>query len=292
MTIPIAMDWVSTRTFPAGTRPASRPWSICSTCAPRVPRPHSLATLPPLGRHQTPPRIVCALISTRQGASSFNQPLSFDTSSVTDMSWMFYVRSPRVPWPPAFSRAFPVHTPLAPPPLHAASRPAPPRPASHTPAFDSAARYGFQPAAELRHIQRHGHGLHVLRALRACPAPQPSVGAFPVHAPLAPPPLHAASRPAASPRAAYPPFDSAARHGFQPAAELRHVQRHEHAQHVQGALRACPAALGFGQTLVPLRAACAAPAPRPASRSPAPHLAPHRMPSFRLGSPRRRSTSR
>ena len=193
---------------------------------------------------------------------------------------------------PAFSRAFLVHAPLAPPPLHAASRPAA-SPRAAYPPFDSAARHGFQPAAELRHVQRHGHGLHVLRALRACPAPQPSVGAFPVHAPLAPPPLqHAASRPAASPRVAYPPFDSAARHGFQPVAELRHVQRHEHAQDVQGALRACPAALGFGQTLVPLRAACAAPAPRPASRSPAPHLAPHRMPSFRLGSPRRRSTSR
>ena len=26
-------------------------------------------------------------------ASAFNQPLSFDTSSVTDMSYMFYVRS-------------------------------------------------------------------------------------------------------------------------------------------------------------------------------------------------------
>ena len=30
---------------------------------------------------------------TRQGAKAFNQPLSFDTSSVTDMESMFYVRS-------------------------------------------------------------------------------------------------------------------------------------------------------------------------------------------------------
>jgi len=30
---------------------------------------------------------------TRQyGGAAFNQPLSFDTSSVTDMSWMFSVR--------------------------------------------------------------------------------------------------------------------------------------------------------------------------------------------------------
>ena len=32
---------------------------------------------------------------TRQGASAFNQPLSLDTSSVTDMAAMFYVRSAR-----------------------------------------------------------------------------------------------------------------------------------------------------------------------------------------------------
>ena len=34
-------------------------------------------------------------LATRQGASgsAFNQPLSFDTSSVTDMSYMFYVAS-------------------------------------------------------------------------------------------------------------------------------------------------------------------------------------------------------
>ena len=34
-----------------------------------------------------------APLLTRQGATVFNQPLSFDTSSVTDMGWMFYVRS-------------------------------------------------------------------------------------------------------------------------------------------------------------------------------------------------------
>ena len=33
--------------------------------------------------------------STRQGASAFNQPLSLDTSSVTDMACMFHVRSAR-----------------------------------------------------------------------------------------------------------------------------------------------------------------------------------------------------
>ena len=35
------------------------------------------------------------LPSTRQGASVFNQPLSFDTSKVTDMYAMLAVRSAR-----------------------------------------------------------------------------------------------------------------------------------------------------------------------------------------------------
>jgi len=38
--------------------------------------------------------------STRQNAKAFNQPLSFDTSSVTTMRYMFRVRSPRVPMAP------------------------------------------------------------------------------------------------------------------------------------------------------------------------------------------------
>ena len=36
-----------------------------------------------------------ALLSTPQDASAFNQPLSLDTSSVTDMKSMFSVRSAR-----------------------------------------------------------------------------------------------------------------------------------------------------------------------------------------------------
>ena len=41
----------------------------------------------------------------RQGASAFNQPLSFNTSSVTDMSYMFGVRSSPCPVPPVCDRA-------------------------------------------------------------------------------------------------------------------------------------------------------------------------------------------
>ena len=46
----------------------------------RLPRPASCSASYPL-------------LSTRQGAFAFNQPLSFDTSSVTDMSYMFYYAS-------------------------------------------------------------------------------------------------------------------------------------------------------------------------------------------------------
>ena len=55
--------------------------------------------LPPSGSHTSPPASH-ALPLTRQSASAFNQPLSFDTSSVTEMSYLFSVRSPRVPMAP------------------------------------------------------------------------------------------------------------------------------------------------------------------------------------------------
>jgi hypothetical protein len=48
------------------------------------------------------------LPSTRQHAYAFNQPLSFDTSKVTDIGGMFTVRSARALAPTkALSRAFP-----------------------------------------------------------------------------------------------------------------------------------------------------------------------------------------
>ena len=40
---------------------------------------------------------MCLCLMTPQDARAFNQPLSFDISSVTDMEYMFYeVRSPPV----------------------------------------------------------------------------------------------------------------------------------------------------------------------------------------------------
>ena len=74
-----------------------------------------------------------------------------------------------------------------------------------------------------------------------------------------------------------PPFDSAASVGVQPAAELRHVQRHNHARHVCGALHATlpPPHLPTSTSTSPPRRACRLRRRRPTpSRLPA-HTSPH-----------------
>ena len=139
------------------------------------------------------PYQVGSSLSGELGTSAFNQPLSLDTSSVTDMHGMFAVSS-ACALPPAISRA---HPPCKAPPLvHAL--PGRNCPASHSPLcracprFDSADRERVQPAAELRHVQRHGHERHVLHgALRPCPAP-PSLESRVLYPcmPLALPPPH------------------------------------------------------------------------------------------------------
>ena len=108
-------------------------------CAPRVPCPrppqsgHSCCLrhrppcpiLPPACLHVTPPPMYPP--STRQYASVFNQPLSFDTSSVTDMGYMFNVRSARFLPSASTVRAFlllaPPTTPPHPPDCLPACRP-------------------------------------------------------------------------------------------------------------------------------------------------------------------------
>ena len=84
-----------------------------------------------VGLHPRPHRTVCPPFGSRQGASAFNQPLSFDTSSVTTMYAMFKVRSSPCPAPNLQSSLLPCTLRLRrgrPPPP--ASRPAP-RPASY-----------------------------------------------------------------------------------------------------------------------------------------------------------------
>jgi len=107
---------------------------------------------PPASRRAPRPASHVPLPSTRQHASAFNQPLSFDTSKVTTMQIMFYVRSARALAPNSLeSRAFPACMPLAPRRCPTPSRlPARTSPRiAHAPPFDSAVRVGVQPAAEL-----------------------------------------------------------------------------------------------------------------------------------------------
>ena len=80
------------RSAPAPTPPLIQALA-CARLAPlRRPTPSRLpARMPPAPY---------ARLMTRQGASAFNQPLSFDTSNVTDMSGMFDVRSAPAPPPP------------------------------------------------------------------------------------------------------------------------------------------------------------------------------------------------
>ena len=76
-----------------------RPRLTCARSLRGPPPAHHLRRLHPHARpvsSSSPRPNSCALLSTRQGASVFNQPLSIDTSSVTDMNAMFFVR-PRVP---------------------------------------------------------------------------------------------------------------------------------------------------------------------------------------------------
>ena len=84
----------------------------------------------PLLLAPTPPRTVCPApcvpVSTRQNAKAFNQPLNFNTSSVTTMDTMFYVCTPPAPCSNS-SRAFPCTLHARPPPHR------PPLLMAHTP---------------------------------------------------------------------------------------------------------------------------------------------------------------
>ena len=172
----------------------SRALPVHADCAAATPRPHASRAAPLPASH--------ARFSTGQDASAFNQPLSFDTSKVTKMGYMFDVRSaralaptalhesgphrarrmhptpsrlpacspcaPRVPWPPQpLSPALPCTCRLH------RRHPTPSRPPGRTssrntcPPFDSAGRVGVRPRAQLRHVQRHAHAPDVRGALRA-----------------------------------------------------------------------------------------------------------------------------
>eukprot|EP00964_Phaeocystis_antarctica_P016220 scaffold8959_cov55-Phaeocystis_antarctica.AAC.3 len=118
-----------------------------AACAAVVHRP-----LPP--DPYTSPRTACPSFDSRQYAYAFNQPLSFDASSVTTMYSMFLVRSSPCPAPNLQPRPLlcTLRAPRSPdcPPTRI------PRPAPHALSYRlSAGRVRVQSAAELRHVQRH-----------------------------------------------------------------------------------------------------------------------------------------
>ena len=104
------------------------------------------------------PPTVCPPFGSRQAMTAFNQPLSFDTSSVTNMQDMFYVSSSPCPAPNLQSS----------PPLHAAcpavARRLPP-PGPHLAPYRvpsarlSVVRVSVQPAVKLnvQNLQRYKH---------------------------------------------------------------------------------------------------------------------------------------
>ena len=240
--------------YRAGTPLASRPCRACFGCAPRVPcqqPPHSwgppCALLAPLLIHESRPPFarprmstlsLHATLSTRQDAYSFNQPLSFDTSSVTTMNYMFAVRS---------ARALPQQPPQLGPPCallallltHDLPSPGPTcRPSLYAALSTRQSAYAFnQPLSLNTSSVTIMSGMFGVRSARALPQQPPQLG--PPCALAVPPPPHAlSSRPA--PLFMLPFRHSAERGGVQSAAELRHVQRHSHGVHVQRALLPVP----------------------------------------------------
>ena len=136
-------------------------------------------TLPPLDPHLATHRYALFFNSLQQ-ASSFNQPLSFDTSRVTTMTQMFYVRSAPCSALPIYSRARPC-TLLA-PRSPATSRPPAfaPRPAPYgmRPSFDSrqSALVFNQPMSfDTSSVTTMGH----MFLVRSSPFPAPNLQSSP-----------------------------------------------------------------------------------------------------------------
>eukprot|EP00964_Phaeocystis_antarctica_P062410 scaffold37392_cov69-Phaeocystis_antarctica.AAC.1 len=147
---------------------------------------------------------------------------------------MFAVRSSPCPAPNLQSRALPC-TLCAPRSPAAASRLSPHLAAQVMPAFRlSAVCLGVQPAAGLRHLQRHEHELHVRGALLPVPCPIPAAEP----SPCTPLPMHVRHLPPSGPHVVPHRMPSlrlsAVCVGVQPAAELQHLQRHGHERHVSG----------------------------------------------------------
>ena len=203
----------------------SDPLLVHATCATAAPRP-------PDSWPASHPALY-ALLSTRQFANSFDQPLSLDTSSVTDMSYMVSVRS---------ARALAPSLRPGPPRAHHLRRRSPTasrllarisRPASYALLLTRQGASAFnQPLSLDTSSVTAMDGMFYVRSARAL-APSLRSGPLPVHAACdAAAPFPRALPACTSPRIVRPPSNLAERVGVQPAAELRHVQGHNHGRHV------------------------------------------------------------
>eukprot|EP00964_Phaeocystis_antarctica_P144621 scaffold110472_cov45-Phaeocystis_antarctica.AAC.1 len=264
------MFWVRASPCPAPSLQSSPPLQG----TPLAPRSFATSRLPA----RTSPRIVCPPFDSRQQASAFNQPLSFDTSIVTNMYGMFYVRLSSYPAPNLQSS----------PPLHAActavARRLPP------PGLCTSLRTECPPFDSRQIAQKFNQPLSFDTSSVTTMNYMFSVRSFPCPAPnLRPsPPLRAACAAVArrlrglpvlctSPCTVCPPFDS--RQGAsafnQPLSfDTSNVTTMQQTFWVRSS--PCPAS--NLQSTPPLRAACTAVARRllpPGTL----HLAPHRMPS-------------
>ena len=157
-------------------------------CPPRVPWPQdppcTLRAPPPPPRPPAPSPGVSpsmCLRVTRQDASAFNQPLSLDTSRVTNMHYMFKVRPPRAIWPQS-PLGPSVHTACTATTLHALPSLSPSVPPSTcvcvtrqgASAFNQPLSFDTSSVTEMR-------GMFRVRPPRACRAPQCPIGSS-VHA--------------------------------------------------------------------------------------------------------------
>ena len=213
----------------------------------------NLQSSPPLARRSRPmpsrlssrisSRIAYALLSTRQWAKKFNQPLSWDTSSVTKMYYLFNVRRHITPTVFVESGHSRVHMllapPLAPPRHHAPPPRLTPRPASYVLVSTRQRASAFnQP---LNWDTSSVKTMVWMFQVRSSPCPAPNLQS-------SPPRVHAACAAPVPFCILFPPSNSTGRVVLQPATELQHVQRHRHGRHVSGALRACPGPPAFSRS--------------------------------------------
>ena len=165
------MSWmfdVRSSPCPALSQQSSAPVTLLG-----APRSQRAARLPA----RDSPCTVCALHSTRQVALSFNQPVTFDTSKVTNMLTMFQVRSS-----PYLQSSLP-----CPPPLHAACPavarrlpPSGPQPAPHSmPSFRLSAQSTIALNQPLTFDTSSVTNMQSMFYVRSSPCPAPNLHSSP-----------------------------------------------------------------------------------------------------------------